>query len=522
MSNPTKILIDKFKLQRVLRERVFVKWKDESGTSCTLGSRSNRNGQDLNFFMEAYYNAEGHIHIHFTLQISIILGGKKQDIEMVLVVPPDANFADAFKPCSVSNIDDLSFDDVSAIHDAKISDSLYVICIQFDLNAKGFIVMEKKPNENIKPRTKTSAKLLLALESLSNTTIFTVYIKPNSYALVGLEQLHKRLSNAPIDTHKTSTKETYIEQVPELVEWKSLPPAYTENRVQVPRSPPIILEQKTPPPNLSEVAIAETPGRISTVPNSPTVPNYPTSSPSTSVHGIFSPNCEELSDGEIDFDNIEKDIEKDIGIDFNVDSDEEQLAKEQFAQLNPRELNKQFDHNLEASQILSSRLARWLEAALLVNLDINNHTHLTTKLSTLASCIRTSNTSAFDTTLCWCSALFFYDPLDSDSTNTLGLWEKRNLWLIKDIARTIAWADKLRYNAEISSSLDHFMKLGNAARTAALDPCNKSVYLRQKSLFLTYVLVESGKSGSISQENSKSVSRKSLEIDSNASKRVKM
>ena len=66
------------------------------------------------------------------------------------------------------------------------------------------------------------------------------------------------------------------------------------------------------------------------------------------------------------------------------------------------------------------------------------------------------------------------------------------------------------------------MKLGNAARAAALDPCNKSVYLRQKSLFLTYVLVESGKSGSISQENSKSVSRKSLEIDSNASKRVKM
>ncbi|ESZ99474.1 hypothetical protein SBOR_0137 [Sclerotinia borealis F-4128] len=465
MSNTTKILIEKLKLQRLLRERVFVKWKDQ--------------------------------------------------LEILLVVPLDANFADASKPCSISNVDDLSFHEASAIHDAKISDSLYVNCIQFDLSAKGFIVMEKKSTETIKPWTKTSAKLLLGLESLSNTTTFTVYIKPNSYALVGLEQLHNRLSNTSNDTRKTNMKEIYIEQVPELVEWKSLPPAYTKKRVQVPRSPPIIFEQKTPSTNTSEVAIAETPARTPTGTNSPTGPNPPTdpdsptgpnspnsptgpnsptdpvspigpNSPtgpdSTSVHSIFSPTCEELSDGEINLDIIEKEF----GIDFDVDSDEEQLAKKQFASLDSREPNQQLDYNLEVSQILlNSKLAKWMETV--------------------------------------CSALFFYDPLDSDSDNTLGLWEKRNLWLIKDIARTIPWADKMRSGAEISSSLlEQFIKPGDAARTVALDSSNKGVYLKQKSLFITYILAEFGKPGGISKENSEPVSRKSLGTDSNVSKRVKM
>ncbi|PQE26669.1 proline-rich receptor kinase perk4-like protein [Rutstroemia sp. NJR-2017a BBW] len=503
MSNPTTILIEKLKLEPLLRERVFVRWEDQSGTPCTLGSRSSRNRQNLNFFIAVYYDMEGYIHIHFSLEVSIILAGNKQDIEMLLVVPPDVDFADVSKPYSISNIDDLSRRDASAIHDAKISDSLNVLYIQFDLSAKGFIVMKKKPTATIKPRNKTSTKLLCGLESLSNTTTFTVYIKPNDYALVGLEQLHNRIRNTPTDIRKTNMKEMYIEQVPELVEWNRfgpilLPPAYTQNppqlfpEVQVPRSP-------------SKAAVAETPARNPTTPNS------------TSVHGIFSPISEELSESEEDWDDIEE-TSRNIEMNSDVDSDEERLAN-----LNSRELSQQFNYDLEVSKILESKFTEWMQAAMQINSNVYEHKRLTTKLSILGNCVRTSNTGVFDATIPWCSTLLFYDPFDSDMTP--GLWEERNSWLLSDMAKLIKWANEVHYGAEMSPLLvNHFVKLGDTARTVALHHgYNDDSYKRQKCVCTTQVFIKFGKPvSSISGENSKPVSRKRLGTDSNTSKRVKI
>ncbi|ATZ54442.1 hypothetical protein BCIN_10g04450 [Botrytis cinerea B05.10] len=520
MSNATGILIEKLKLKLILRERVFIKWEDDSGTPCILGSRLRCNGQNLNFFIAIYYDEEGHLHIHFSLEVSVILGGTKQKIEILLVVPPDTNFSDTTnKPCLISNIENLSHLDASAIHDAEISDSMHVICLQFDLITKGFIITKKKKNTTtIKPRNYTSKGLIRGFESLSDTKTFTVYIKPNDYALVGLEEVRNRLSNTgtPTDIHKTNVKEIYVGQTPELVEWSrlypvSLLPSYTKNppqlspEVQVPLSPPIIFEQDTPLINTIEAAIEETP------------PRFPTRSNSISVHGIFS-GCEESSDSEVNLD----DAEKHMRIDFDVDSDEEELAKEQFAN-NSRESNEQFDYDLEASQVsrmLSSKLEKWIETVLPINFNVHHHTRLVTKFSILGNCIRTSDADLFDITLLWCSALFFYDPLDSDSDsdNTSGLWEKRNSWLIRDIVEQIQWANKISYSTEISSALlEHFTKLGQAARIVALDAAyNKGAYFKQKSVFITYVLAEFGKPGR------KPVSRKRLETDSSTSKRVKI
>ncbi|TGO23367.1 hypothetical protein BPAE_0135g00270 [Botrytis paeoniae] len=550
MPNPTEILIERLKLQLLLRERVFIKWEDESGAPCTLGSRSNRNKQNLKFFIAAYYDMKGYIHIHFSLEVSITVGGNKQEIEMLLVVPPNADFANASKPRLISNINDLSRLDASAIHDAEISHSVHVLCIQFNLITNGFIVMNKKTNMTIKPRNITSKKLICGLESLSNTKSFTVYIKPNDYALVGLEELHNRLSSTgtPIDIHKTNMKEIYIQQTPELMEWSrhdsvSLPPPYTENphqllsEVQVPRSPPIIFEKETPLINTIEVAIAETPpqlvpevqvpqpsaiifeqgtrsnntiqtviaetpARTSTSPNSP------------SVHGIFSSGCEELSDSEVNFNDIGEDP-RCTRIDFDIDSDEEQLAN-----LNSREL----DHDSEISQMLNSKLLKWMQTVIRINSNVHEHKRLTTKLSILGNCVRTSNASMFDATLLWCSALFFYDPLDSDPDNTLGLWEDRNSWLISDIARLIQWANGMHHNVETNLSfLKHFIKLGDTARTVALNTrFNNDKYYDQKSVCIVCILAEfsnPGGGGGIGKE-SKSASRKSLGTESNAFKRT--
>ncbi|TGO12526.1 hypothetical protein BPAE_0827g00010 [Botrytis paeoniae] len=523
--------IEKLQLEKLLDERVFVKWVNESGTTLTLGSCLHDNKQTPGFFMTVYRDIERRIHIHFKLQVFIKLAGKKQKMDILLVVPPDADFANASTPYPISNID-LSHD-VSAIHEAGLSNAQHVFLLQFNLTTKGFVVTKKKTT-TIRPHTTTTNMLIRGLESLSNTTIFSVYIRPSTYAKVHLEKLRMHISETATDTYKSNLKEMYIQQGAMLLEWDKfvykkqqhpVPPPYGQPspEVQSPRSPPLYAQPcpevqvpQSPPlyaqPS-SEAQVSQSSPVILKETIEETPPRFPTSSNSISVHGIFS-SCEESSDSEVNLD----DIEKNIRMDFDVDSDEEELAKEQFANLNSREPDQQFDYDLETSQRLKSKLENWIETILPINFNIHHHTRLTTKLSILGNCIRISNTSVFDVTLLWCSALFFYDPYDSDSDNTFGLWGKRNSWLIRDIAEQIQWTNKMCNRTEISSSLlEQFIKLGQAARTVALDILyNKGVYFKQKSVFIAYVLAEFGK------PSRQPVSRKGLETDGSASKRAKM
>ncbi|TEY70389.1 hypothetical protein BOTCAL_0105g00310 [Botryotinia calthae] len=517
--------IEKLQLEKLLDERVFVKWVDQTGTTFTLGSCLYTNKQRPDFFMVAYRDVEEQIHIHFKLRVSVKLAGKRRQIELLLVVPPDADFTNASTPRSISSIDDLSHD-ASAIHDAGLTNAQHIFLLRFNLITKGLVFTEKKISA-IRPHTMTTNALICSLESLSNATIFSVHIRASTYAKVNLEKLSTHFSNArtTTDIYKTNLQKMYLQQGAILLEWSKfvykkqqhpIPPIYAQSsrEVQVRQSPPIYArlspEAQVSQPSLTilEEAIEETPT------GSPISPN------STSVHGIFSSCRESSADDEVNLD----DIEKDIRIDFDIDSDEEQLAMEQHANLSSRELNQQFDYDLKVSQMLKSRLEKWTETLLPINIDIHCHTRLIVKLSILGNCIRTSNTSVFDVTLLWCSALFFYDPFDSDSGNTSGLWATTNSWLIRNIAKQIRWVDDMCCGTEMSSSLvEHFIKLGDAARTVALDPkCNKGVYFKQKSVFIVHVLAEFGKPSIVDKENSKPVSRKSLGTDSNAPKRVKI
>ncbi|TEY20790.1 hypothetical protein BOTCAL_1744g00010 [Botryotinia calthae] len=253
---------------------------------------------------------------------------------MLLIVPPDTNF-DTTTPRLISNIGSLSRLDASAIHDAGLSDSVHVICLQFDLIIKGLILTKKKNTTAIKPRNYTSKELIRGFESLSDTKTFTMYIKPNDYALVGLEEICNRLSktDTPIDIY--TIKEIYVEQTPELVEWSrlylvSLLPSYTKNpqpspEIQVPLLP-IIFEQDTPLITTIEVVIVETPDRTSI------------SFISILVHSIFSPSCGELLDGEVNLDDMEKHLRY-IEMDFDIDLDEEQFATFYSQKLSQQFLN---------------------------------------------------------------------------------------------------------------------------------------------------------------------------------------
>ncbi|CCD43451.1 hypothetical protein BofuT4_P011270.1 [Botrytis cinerea T4] len=114
--------IEKLRLEKLLDERVFVKWIDQSGTTFTLGSCLHTNKQRSDFFMVVYRDVEGQIHIHFKLRVFVKLAGKKRQIEISLVVPPDADFTNASTPFSISSIDSLSHD-ASAIHDAGLTNA---------------------------------------------------------------------------------------------------------------------------------------------------------------------------------------------------------------------------------------------------------------------------------------------------------------------------------------------------------------------------------------------------------------
>jgi hypothetical protein len=529
--------LEKLQLQTLLCERVFVKWVDQSGTPFTLGSCLYDNKQNPKFVMTARCDVEGYVHVHFSLSVSVKLAGKDQRMEMLLVVPPDADFASASTPLPISNLDDISFLDASALHEAGISESEHVILVRFELLEKGFVITKKKASPTIRLSNSTPDKLIRSLESLSNMTEFSVYIRPNDYARQGLKDLCKRLGSTATATPKTNMKEMYVEQGAMLVEWSrfiyrhqqdKVPPPYTERptqllpAVQVAQSPPVISGRETLSIDTSEEAITETPTRT------------PFSSKTTPVlHGIFSSSAEDSLDSEVDLDNIEEDsrhteedsryTEEDsryIEMDFDLDSDEEYLAN-----LNSRELSQQFNHDLAVPKMLESKLVEWVKGAMRLNPHVYEHKHLITKLLILGNCIRTSNARVFDATIPWCSALLFYDPLDSE--NTLELWEDRNRWLISDMASLIKWANGFHYGAEMTSSLvNDFVKLGNTARTFALRPGqDKSEYLDQKGVCVVRVLVEFSKADAgISRENVKPISRKryTMESHSNKSKRIQI
>jgi hypothetical protein len=120
--------IEKLQLEKLLNKRVFVKWVDKSGTTFTLGSCLYNNKQTPDFFIAAYRDTEEQIYIHFKLQVFIKLTGKKQQIDILLVVPPDTDFANTSTPCPISSIDNLSHN-ISDIHEAGLSNTQYVFLL---------------------------------------------------------------------------------------------------------------------------------------------------------------------------------------------------------------------------------------------------------------------------------------------------------------------------------------------------------------------------------------------------------
>ncbi|APA12339.1 hypothetical protein sscle_09g071090 [Sclerotinia sclerotiorum 1980 UF-70] len=468
------IPIEALQLVTILREKVLVKWVNAEGTASTLGSRLSHNRQRPELLMTASYDKEGHIHIDFSLMLAVKMGGKFKQIEIMFVIPPNVN------PALLETSSRNSVLDASALHDADISDELgHVISIPFNLTTKGFVIM-KNTNSLIRLQTSTSEQLIRNIESLSNTAVFDVYIRPSDYARESLKELCKRLGDTGIVTPRPSTLEMYAQQGSMLVEWNRFtykdrqlfpqhPPTPAQHPLEMslPQEPQVALDGGGGPLNTVEQEIATRQNRIEQRSNGEPV-----------LGASITWSDVELSDVDVDLHDFEQSSNL-VEMDVNICSDEEILANEQL-----RDLNLQLRH-----EMLRAKLVKWINGSLRLHPDVFRHRGLVNKLAILGDCVRRSNARTFDHTISWCSALLFYDPSDSSDDQ---LWEERNRWLITRMANMINWINKYHYGAEFSSALfDHFVKLGRVARAFALGPGRDDTEFRhQRSVCIGWILSE--------------------------------
>ncbi|TGO92204.1 hypothetical protein BPOR_0008g00440 [Botrytis porri] len=464
-------------LENLLTERVYIKWADED--DCwTLGSCMPGNKKNVDIIMKVVCNSESkrHVHIQFSIKVAIRISGKRHYMYMLLVVPPQGDFEYASEDLSIQKLNDLSLLDASALHEAGISNLERIIVLNFDIRFAGFVVQKDKESTTICPFNKTSSKLIRAIKSLSLMKKFKVYIRPSDYARQHLKEIRECLYDTSVEVCESDMRKIYSQQGITLVNWTHFkhkepqdqpPPLYTANNpqrpteVQVPCSPLIAYIDT----NIEEAIIPVTP------------------SPVPVCHGIFSPSSKELSDvGEDSHldNNYKESGHIETYLDVEVNSDEEYLAESNARRLdvehqfesNARELDEEFLADIRetsqqlrqdaTSEALGLEFREWLNTAAKLIPNVLEHRGLTSKLLTLGESVRESDVAKFDAIRPWCSALLFYDPTDSNSTSVLQDSTRR--LLVSDMVGLIKSINTFQRGAEMTFLMEHFLKLGSAAR----------------------------------------------------------
>ncbi|KAF7956994.1 hypothetical protein EAE96_004316 [Botrytis aclada] len=464
--------IEKLGLENLLQERVYIKWVDE-GHSYTLGSCLADNKENTNFLMKVVCDSEKRIHVYFSLKVTHKHTGKNRSMEMLLVVPPHANFDCYSKSLPISGLDDLSSHDASALHEAGISNLEHIIVLSFDLQFTGFVVRKERESATILPSNSTSSTLMQKLGALSETKSFKVYIRPSDYARANLKTVDERLRDKDVWICEPEMRKIYSQQGIMLVDWAQIKHREVKSKIIAPPSQ----SQPQPPPytkhdaqRSTEVQVPRSSPIADVHANKDVVPATPSLLPV--CHGIFSPDCEEPSDDaeDLDLDDIHKDLGHG-GSCLEMDSDEEYLAA-----LYAQQCSQQFRQDT-SSESLRLEFKEWLKAAMSISENVYEHSGLTKKLFTLGDSVHTSNVGKFDATRPWCSALFLCDPTDSSRPT--------DEWFVSDMAGLIKWVNTFHRGAEMTILMADFLKLGSAARV-----CDKNQYKRQKSDFLLRIWVE--------------------------------
>ncbi|CAD6447925.1 0e3970e5-52ce-4e7d-99d0-f9ace80c0107 [Sclerotinia trifoliorum] len=493
-----EVPMEKLGLQNLLQESVFIKWVDE-GHPYTLGSCLADNKENTNLIMKVVCDSERRLHVYFSLKVTHKHTGKDRSMEMLLVVPPHGDFECSLKVLPVSGLDDLSYHDALALHEAGISNLERIIVLPFDLHFTGFVVRKERESATILPSNSTSSTLMQKLRSLSVTKSFKVYIRPSDYAREHLKTVDELLRDKGVWIREPDMLKIYSQKGIMLVDW-----AQIKHQKVKGRPPPVPPHNAHDAQRSTEVPVPRSPSIADVDANVDVVPATPSLLPV--CRSIFSPDCEEPSGvaDDLDLDDICKDSGH-VEPDLEVDSDEEYLAA-----LNAQQLSQQLRQDA-SSEALRLEFKEWLKAATAINENVYEHSRLAKKLFALGESVHTSNSAMFDAIRPWCSALFLCDPTDSSRPT--------DEWFVSDMAELIKWINTFQRGAEMTMLINDFIKLGSAARV-----CNKDEYKRHKVDFLLRIWVEFDCSRiSINGESRKVLSRKRniLKTGRNVSKRAR-
>lgn len=184
-----------------LTEQVLAEWADSShGHMRVLGSLSPVTKQNTGLVLKADLDHPHGRFVHFEMSVSIKAHGHSRKRQLLLVFPLQALQPPAF----TFDLMKISQVDVGSVHEAGLSPDGHVIRAQFTLAEPGYAVLPDSTVGTTKPGTSTTAGLLTAARSLSETLSYTLYMRPSDYAAVGLEfvsvgeSLKRCLTGTPI------------------------------------------------------------------------------------------------------------------------------------------------------------------------------------------------------------------------------------------------------------------------------------------------------------------------------------
>ncbi|KAK8153148.1 hypothetical protein IWX90DRAFT_82123 [Phyllosticta citrichinensis] len=395
----------------LVNERVFAVWEDSVDGIQSLGSLSPINKNDPGLTFKVGFDGQ-QILLRFSINVSFRTSGRDERRELFLVLPVKAFCTQNSPPLRV---DDLRTTDIGAIapkvHDAGLSNAGHVLRTQFSLSAPGHVLMPVTKAPRLRPSTSTSRKILLAFQSLSQTSEFSLFMKPSDYARVGLRTVSQHLSNAEsLVDFQLDLAEMYNGRGAVLMDWDrcdlgpsinaSAPPQYGQ------QSPPPPATPGSFPPSIFDKSFV-TPGGLEKFPSPPPYPY-------SIRHEILVPESPPLVAG--------SSLCKPNSPAPHIPEKRRCASPERPGPIKyPRQSSPATaaaDRTCTTAELMAA-FSAWLAKALVINETLYNHSQLQPHFGALGRHGRSGDAASFYTTLARLAAAFFYNPHDSLSAAQL-------------------------------------------------------------------------------------------------------
>ncbi|KAK7512750.1 hypothetical protein IWZ03DRAFT_38278 [Phyllosticta citriasiana] len=440
----------------LVNERVFAVWEDSVDGIQSLGSLSPINKNDPGLSFKVGFDGQ-QILLRFSMNVSFRTSGRDERRELFLVLPVKAFCTQNGSPL---RFEDLRTTEIGAIapkvHDAGLSNAGHVFQAQFSLSAPGYVLMPVTKAPRLRPSTSTSRKILLAFQSLSQTSEFSLFMKPSDYARVGLRTVCQHLSNAhSLSEFPLDLSEMYNGKGAVLMDWGRCdlglgttaiaPPLYGQ------QSPPPPATPRSFPPSIFDKSFV-THGGLEKSPSPPPYPDsawhetlVPESPPFAAGSSLLEPNSPARQIPE-----------------KRRCTSPERPGPIKFPRQGSPPTTTLAPSTCSTAELMAA-FSAWLAKALIINTTLYNHSQLQAHFTALGQHGRRGDAVSFFTTLAGLAAVFFYNPHDSLSPAQLDSPAARAF--VADMQAFESWVLSMG-PVEHVNVFEDLLEMGGAAREA--------------------------------------------------------